>query len=175
VTISELGSIGEIIGAAATVATLLYLAIQIRSNTLVTKSESLRDIIDRVIQWEARLVDSPELLHSWTEGSKSYHNLKDEDQIRFTTLSHEILSACETSWEAAKFGGIKAETLEAARGIIYQLMRNKGVQEYWEVSGSITMAVDFVKEVDAILKTSKTADPRDRGPLPFYMPVEERR
>jgi len=36
-TISELGSLGEIIGAAATVATLLYLAAQIRANTLATK------------------------------------------------------------------------------------------------------------------------------------------
>ena len=32
-TLSEIGSVGELLGALATIATLLYLAIQIRNNT----------------------------------------------------------------------------------------------------------------------------------------------
>ena len=168
-----MGSLGELIGAVATVATLLYLALQIRSSTLATKSHALRDIVDRVVQWEARLVDSAELMHSWTEGSKSYHNLNIEDQMRYATLCLEILLACETTLEAEKYGDVKPETIGAARGVIHQLMRNKGVQEYWEVSGSIIMAVDFVNKVNAILETSKSADPLIPGPLPFHIPIEE--
>lgn len=47
-TISELGSIGELIGAVATVATLLYLALQIRANTHQAKYNAINDIIDRI-------------------------------------------------------------------------------------------------------------------------------
>ena len=41
-TIQDLGSIGEFVAAIATVATLVYLAIQIRSNTAALRSESRR-------------------------------------------------------------------------------------------------------------------------------------
>ena len=42
-TISELGSIGELIGAVATVATLLYLALQIRANTHSAKYNAINE------------------------------------------------------------------------------------------------------------------------------------
>ena len=40
-TIQELGSVGELIGAIATVATLIYLSLQIRQNTSLQR-QSLR-------------------------------------------------------------------------------------------------------------------------------------
>jgi hypothetical protein len=172
-TISELGSLGEIIGAVATVATLLYLANQIRANTRAAKHQSLNDIIDRVIQWEARLVNSPDLMHSWTEGTKSYLNLQIDEQVRFTFLALEIFAACEATLESAKFGGVKIETIGAVKGIIHNLLRNKGIQEYWEVSGSKTMAIDFVREVNIILEVSKIENLDIPGPLPFHMPSAE--
>ena len=50
-TISELGSIGELIGAIATVPTLLYLAFQIRANTEAAKYMAIKDIINSVVGW----------------------------------------------------------------------------------------------------------------------------
>ena len=58
-TISELGSIGELIGAVATVATLLYLALQIRANTHSAKYNAINDIINRVIKWHQELLTRP--------------------------------------------------------------------------------------------------------------------
>jgi hypothetical protein len=171
VTIAELGSIGELIGAVATVATLLYLAIQIRANTLATKRQSLDDLIDKVITWESRLSNSPDLMRSWISGSASYHELKLEDRIRFSSLALEILAGFETNLEAAKFGGVKPETTEAVRSAIGQLFRNNGIQEYWEISGRITMAEDFVREVDSIVESKRSTDQSNPGPLPFHIPA----
>ena len=63
-TISELGSVGELIGAMATVATLMYLALQIRANTLSAKYSAINDIINRVIKWQSRIADTPDLMSS---------------------------------------------------------------------------------------------------------------
>ena len=154
-TISELGSIGELIGAAATVATLLYLALQIRASNLAAKRQSLNDIRDRLIQWHARLVGSPDLFRSWVDGTKSYHNLQIEEQVKFALLAGEIFSACEPTIDAGKSGGIKQESVEGAKEIIYQLLRNKGIREYWEVCGCKVLAADFVEEVNLILKAAE--------------------
>ena len=169
-TISELGSLGEIIGAIATVATLLYLALQIRANTHSAKYNAINDIINRVIKWQSRIADTPDLMTSWTEGTKDYQSLSIEEQVRFTSIAVEMLAAIEATLETAKTDGIKPESVAAVRAMVRQLMRNKGVREYWMVSGRNLFAQDFVKEVDVILQAAINADPEDPGPLPFYMP-----
>ena len=170
-TIGELGSLGEVIGAIATVATLLYLAAQIRANTLATKRQALDDTIDRVVQWEARLVSSPDLIPAWIDGARDYHGLPTEDQLRFTAMIIEILAGIEATIEAAKFGGVKPETVGAVQGMITQLSRNKGVREYWEVSGQHTFAVDFVREVNGIFEGAHATEDGSQGPLPFHVPA----
>ena len=42
VTIQDLGSLGELIAALATLVTLFYLALQIRANTVLAKAEAKR-------------------------------------------------------------------------------------------------------------------------------------
>ena len=63
---SPLFSVGELIGAMATVATLLYLAFQIRANTQAAKYTSIKDIINSVVGWLSRLGDSEEMMDCWT-------------------------------------------------------------------------------------------------------------
>ena len=170
-TISDLGSIGELIGAVATVATLLYLALQIRANTHQAKYNAINDIIDRINKWQSRIADTPDLMKSWIEGTKSYRSLSIEEQVRFTSTAVEILTGIEAALESAKTDGLKQESVAAVKAMVHQLMRNKGVREYWSISGRNLFAQDFVEVVDKILKTASAADPEDVGPLPFYMPV----
>ena len=173
-TISELGSVGELVGAIATVATLLYLALQIRANTLSAKYSAINDIINRVIKWQSRIAGTPDLMSSWKEGTQSYHSLNIEEQVRFTSIAVEMLAAIEATLETAKNDGIKPESVEAVRAMLHQLMRNIGVREYWEISGRNLFAKDFVNEVDVILKDAANADTADPGPLPFYMPMQDK-
>jgi hypothetical protein len=49
VTIQDLGSIGELVAAVATVATLFYLALQIRGSTRVARSEAAQNVIGSAI------------------------------------------------------------------------------------------------------------------------------
>tara|TARA_B100000674_G_scaffold32605_1_gene22844 strand:+ start:1653 stop:2186 length:534 start_codon:yes stop_codon:yes gene_type:complete len=170
-TISELGSIGELIGAIATVATLLYLALQIRANTHQAKYNAINDIIDRINKWQSRIADTPDLMKSWIEGTKNYQALSIEDQVRFTSTAVEILTGIEAALESAKTDGIKQESVAAVKVMVHQLMRNKGVREYWLISGRNLFAQDFVVVVDEILEAASTADPKDAGPAPFYMPA----
>ena len=166
-TISELGSVGELIGAIATVATLLYLALQIRANTLSAKYSAINDIINRVIKWQSRIADTPDLMSSWKEGTQDYHALNIEDQVRFTSIAVEMLAAIEATLETAKNDGIKPESVDAVRAMVHQLKRNKGVREYWESSGRNLFAQDFVSEVDVILQEAANAESEEPGPLPL--------
>ena len=170
-TISELGSVGELIGAMATVATLLYLAFQIRANTQAAKYTSIKDIINSVVGWLSRLGDSEEMMDCWTAGTKSFNDLSTRDQVRFISAATELLAAIEATLETAKSGGIKDESVEAVKAMILQLMRNPGVREYWSAWGQNSFAQDFAREVDVILESALSIDEREPGPLPFFIPI----
>ena len=50
-TIQDLGSVGELVAAIATVVTLVYLAIQIRSNTIATRSAAAQSVHEAFTTW----------------------------------------------------------------------------------------------------------------------------
>ena len=52
--------------------------------------------------------------------------------------------------------------------MVHQLMRNKGVREYWEASGRNLFAQDFVNEVDIILQDATNKRAEEPGPLLSY-------
>ena len=54
-TISELGSLGELLAAVATIATLIYLALQIRNNASVAKADAAREFAN---SWNGLLESS---------------------------------------------------------------------------------------------------------------------
>jgi hypothetical protein len=174
-TLGEIGSLGEAIGAVATVATLFYLALQIRANTLASKRKSLDDIIDRVVRWETRLVDSPDLIRSWLDGHKSYGGLPLEGQLRFQALMVEILASFESNFEAGKFGDVKPEAVDVIKTLTAHLFQSEGVREWWKASGQLSFAADFVREVDLIFEEIRTTYRDLPGPLPFRVPSADPR
>jgi hypothetical protein len=68
-TIQELGSLGEFIAAAATVATLGYLVLQIRRNTLATRAASFHAISDSMDHVNISVAQDPELSRVWVAGT----------------------------------------------------------------------------------------------------------
>ena len=56
-TIQDLGSIGELLAAIATIGTLIYLALQIRQNTRVVRSQSRRQVVESVARDSERFLD----------------------------------------------------------------------------------------------------------------------
>ncbi|MFT4562410.1 MAG: hypothetical protein ACI9BW_002154 [Gammaproteobacteria bacterium] len=91
-TIQDWGSIGEIVGAIAVLATLIYLAKQVKHGTDVSKIASYHQAIDQIVQ-AAMDPDFSKLIAKCASGEK----LTSEEEARAGALSscfiygHEIL------------------------------------------------------------------------------------
>ena len=78
-TIQDWGAIGEVVGAAAVVASLIYLAVQIRQNTLQLRANSYDLTADHVIR----------LQHLWAMDNESAHIYLTERGALFeTAIAH---------------------------------------------------------------------------------------
>ncbi len=82
-TIQDYGSIGELIAAIATVATLAYLAIQIRHNTAVGRATGTAAVTSAYIEFSLLLSQDAELARVYFSGLADPEALKADEYARF--------------------------------------------------------------------------------------------
>ena len=94
-TLDTLAKIGEFVGGAVVVVSLLYLALQARQSAQAQRSENFGRTVDRVATILARLEDSAELTELVAIGSADPSKLNPVDRIRFSWFFHEAFSIYE--------------------------------------------------------------------------------
>ena len=76
--LQDLASVAEIAGGTATLLTLIYLAVQVRENTSLSKRTALENYVDRLARWWSSLSADPELLSIYLEGDNDFCSLVHE-------------------------------------------------------------------------------------------------
>jgi len=138
-SIQDWGAIGEIIGAIAVVASLVYLAAQIRQNTqqIVHSVESNRlAAFERNIAAGNRIREliilNPELADLFMRGLKSYAELKPTDDLRFAMLMRNMFSEMQGAFIRQMSVNYDATAYAGNTQILDSLLKNTGVREWLE-------------------------------------------
>ena len=87
-----IGAIGEIIGALAVLATLIYLSIQLKQNTKSINSNNHNFVTQGFNQFNLALFSDPELARLSREGIFEIDKLNDIDKIRSQHMFHLIFN-----------------------------------------------------------------------------------
>lgn len=104
VTIQDLGSLGEFVAAVATLATLGYLAVQIRKNTLAVRAGSHHAVSDSFItvnSWPAR---DPALARLWRVGGNNLDDLSEDERVQFGFIMLSAFRVYETTYYQNQVG-----------------------------------------------------------------------
>jgi hypothetical protein len=150
VTIQDLGSIGEFVASIVTLATLAYLAVQIRQNTAVLRTQALQYVIDsKLAALDAATAHGPDGDIS-RRGRESFDDLSPEEQQRFTVLVGRLFAASENVLTSYRDGLVKPGSYEAAKRDILRELDAPGVVEWWRSERS-RYADDFQRDVEHLL------------------------
>ena len=151
-TLQDIGSIGELVGALATVATLAYLAVQVRQNS-IQLDESAR--LTR-LSHSARQVDSfsrhrhlmaqPGNAELYIRGLESYSALNAAEKVRFRALLEEYFFAYRATFERLKLGYDYPNWTVQARGAAL-LLKTTGGAEWWNDRKAI-FGQEFAQEME---------------------------
>ena len=85
-SIQDLGAIGELLAAIATLATLVYLALQIKQNTRAVKTSVADSVLNSAQTSISLLTDTPTNAYVWTKGATEYDSLTDEQQDQYRLM-----------------------------------------------------------------------------------------
>ena len=130
-TINELGSIGEFIAAIATLVTLIYVAVQIRQNTLATRAASHHAITDTMNQTNHLVTADAEVARIWVTGRADRGALSEEERERFDLLMLSYFHVFDTLHYQARIGTGDRELLLAEEKGFARLLSLPGISEWW--------------------------------------------
>jgi len=134
-----LGAIGEIVGALAVVATLIYLAVQIRVANKQAELESLRHTWDSLNQFCDALTTSKETASIVNRGRVSLEHLDADEALMFEHLHIRLLNTLE-SWHlqivrTSPPGEYRNTQLQNLSGIATGYFSFPGTRELWSRIG----------------------------------------
>ena len=130
-----LGAIGELVGAVAVVASLAYLAVQIRQstsqsrlNTTVIQASAFQQLLDHHSTIQVKAVDDPALLDVLESDGDT--PLDTADGRRFLIWATALFRSHFNAWCLMEKGLISEDQLEVLGGAIPRV-RSRALQEAW--------------------------------------------
>jgi hypothetical protein len=130
-TLQDLGNVGEFVAAIATVATLVYLAIQIRQNTAVVRTSNYSDLTSKIAEFARQIAGDPQLMDIWQRGLQDYRGLSDLEQGRFHMVASQLLITHQLLMQLHSRGLVDTQFYEYQIGSLAELFKAPGVHEWW--------------------------------------------
>jgi hypothetical protein len=162
-TVQDLGSIGELIGAVATVATLGYLAVQIRANTRMMRQQSSHAGRTMASQGALALAHDQQLAGVFRRGLASFETLEPDEQIQFAFLLGYYVMNVEHHFSDFTTGLTDGTGLERAWVGVEQILKSPGGRAFWKNQGSRTYPADFAQFIESRLDNREGPKPSAPG------------
>lgn len=146
-TIEQIGNIGEFVAAIATLATLVYHALQIRQNTRAVQGSMLHGIT-QTQQTELRW--SSDLAGIFATAIEQPADLSTEECWMLNNWFTAALAARQNEFEQFRLGQLDPGVWEASQGVIALIMSMEWGRNWWAVIGRRSFSSAFVAHVDVI-------------------------
>ena len=150
-SIQDLGALGELIGGIAVVASVIYLAIQIRHGIDGYRSNAIFQATNHFSNLQLEIAKDRDLLHTWHKAEKG-EALDPLEQRQVLNIISSYLIGFENLHAQTQTGMLEQEAYEARRIIIASLIRYPGAKGWWDEFGRAQFPKDFADDVDQCVK-----------------------
>jgi hypothetical protein len=163
-TLQDLGNVGEFVGAIGVIASLIYLALQIRQNSRQI-NENTNSLLGSVASEDARgsadflhsLAENPGLARIWRLGHAEPQNLTDDESTQFVMLMGAAFYRLAGSFGQYRRGLLSEDSWEPYDRLISRYLRSPAVLEWWS-RGDVPFGRSFIDYVDARIPSPSTPE-----------------
>jgi hypothetical protein len=147
------GAIGEAIGAAGVIASLLYLAVQVRASTRASAIESKLASNRIYTDFLGSLIQSPELNRLFVQGRETLASLPSEDEYhRFSNLALQSFSHFSAMYFQYRQGMLADSDWFESLAVIRYWLRGAGCRAWWGKLGRHMFGAEFVNFIDSEIR-----------------------
>jgi hypothetical protein len=149
-TISDIGSIGELLAAIATLGTLFYLATQIRQNTRAVRAASHHAVTDSFNHINAIVGTDPNAARIFRLGLEGLENLNEDEQFSFSFLMLGYMRVFETLFYQRDIGAAEEQLYKSEHNSLNWVYGFPGGRDWWQ-SNVISFSPEFREHIDQLI------------------------
>lgn len=127
-----IGAIGETIGAAAVVVSLLYLAVQIRDQNKQSRLSALHDM-SRELRNVTAIFANEDMTSIFVRANQSYESITEAESVRLIILVTNLFRAWEDAFLENRDGHLDGSMWEALSRDYLQPMGAPSIQHIWKL------------------------------------------
>jgi hypothetical protein len=162
---AEWAALGDVIGGLGVIASLVFLAIQVRQNTRQMRSQgfqtALRQFLTSFENTTANLQDAD----LFRRGLDDFHGLSVREQGVFHSKMHSMLVGFNTVWNMHQHGLVPLHEVHAMRGLFVTMLGTNGGLAWWKAFRHVPPPV-LVRYLDDAL-AHRRADDAPKGTFPW--------
>jgi len=147
-SLSEIAAIAELIASVGVIASLLFLAVQIRKGSAAENSANVVATVRAFSDWAKEFGANEEWAELCHKGLDDYEGLSDIEQARFSNIMTSLVILVESVVLSNKLGVIGEEELAAGLGYLERYAKHKGFRDWWFSCGRNMFTKTFVKYVE---------------------------
>ena len=161
-TIQDLGSIGELIAAVATITTLLYLAVQIRQSVAATRASVAHGQNQMQQSFGQLLAQDADLNRLFFDGLADPTTLDERDLRRLGSILSSQLGNSEANWRYYQEGWLTRNIWEGQLSYLRWYTQQPGFADYWQEWKS-SVSADFRQLIEDELASPRaiSLEPRE--------------
>ncbi len=152
-----IGAVGEIGGAIAVIATLIYLSIQIKGSARAARSAAVTDATTAMQAFYQQLGTDPQASELFLEGLTNPDSLSRQAQFQFLYLLHSAFLALQRSYFLAQEGTLDVGLRDSIGTAIHVVNHLPGMYLYWRQRKSFFQP-EFADWVEGLLDRESLTD-----------------
>ncbi len=150
-TLQELGSLGELLAAVATFATLFYLALQIRQNTRAVRAASHHSVTDSFNHVNSIIGTNVSAARIFRLGLEDLSKLDDDERFSFGYLMLSYMRVFETLYYQRGSGTVEEQLYASEQNSLIWAFSHPGAREWWQ-SNTISFSPEFRAQIAALIE-----------------------
>lgn len=155
IDLQSLANLGEVIGAAAVVASLLYLALQVRQSSKAQRTENYAHALERVSAFQAVLSQDSDLSRIFAKGVSDTSALTGLEKVRFSWLLYEAFGSFEFMYHTYETDEIPEEVWKRWSQTVAWWLNFPGVQQWW-MNRPVNFTESFTVFVESVIRDNPT-------------------
>lgn len=124
-------ALGQIVGAIAVVVSVIYLALQVRSNARQTRLASMRTMSDAFNGFLQGLAGNPQMGDLWYRGVTDYKSIQGGDLPRFNALIDHLFRIYEDMYYQKLEGHLDPRVWRGFEAPMRDIIAYPGIQAWW--------------------------------------------
>jgi len=145
-----IGAIGELVGALAVIVTLIYLAIQLRSNAAASRASVAQALADSINSSNLLTAENEGLARIYRVGKEEdWDSLTDDEKYRWGRLATAVCRSLEAVLTHDRLGQADSQSVELAKETIKSLFATEAYRRWWaESHEGLPYTKDFISFVE---------------------------